>query len=158
MKSNLKKFALFAEIIGSIAIIVSLLFVGIEMRRNTNATYAASYDQLRSDEMQWRMALAGDPTLLEEINKSVQAGYPGVEQNYTRSGVYWEALVQTWERAYFAHYRGTLADEEWSRYERTMCLGAEVIKGQNIPERNFSTSFIEYLNNLDCSARRVNRN
>jgi len=42
MKYNLKKIALLAEIIGGIAIVISLIFVGIQFRENTKATKSAT--------------------------------------------------------------------------------------------------------------------
>ena len=42
MKFNLKKFALLVEIIGGISIIISLIFVGIQLRENSKATRSAT--------------------------------------------------------------------------------------------------------------------
>ena len=42
MKYNLKKIALITEIVGGIAIVISLIFVGVQFRENTKATRSAT--------------------------------------------------------------------------------------------------------------------
>ena len=42
MKYDLKKTAIVAEIVGGIAIVVSLIFVGIQVRESTKATRSAT--------------------------------------------------------------------------------------------------------------------
>jgi hypothetical protein len=42
MKYNLKKIALITEIVGGIAIVISLLFVGMQFKENTKATRSAT--------------------------------------------------------------------------------------------------------------------
>ncbi len=52
---RLERLALIAEIIGGIAIVITLIVLIYETRQNTIATYAASYDQLAADMADWRM-------------------------------------------------------------------------------------------------------
>ena len=61
---KLEKWALIAEIIGGIAIVLSLVFVGIEIRRNTNAAYAATYDQILADHIDINLAEANSLSTL----------------------------------------------------------------------------------------------
>ena len=45
MKRTLAEWASVAEIIGALAIVVSLVFVGLQIRANTRATQNATYQQ-----------------------------------------------------------------------------------------------------------------
>lgn len=53
MKYNLKKIALFAEIFGGIAILISLIFVGIQFKENTKATRSATALATVSEMTSW---------------------------------------------------------------------------------------------------------
>jgi hypothetical protein len=53
MKYSLKKIALYAEIFGGIAIVVSLIFVGIQFRDNTIATKSATANAANAIAIAW---------------------------------------------------------------------------------------------------------
>jgi hypothetical protein len=53
MKYSLKKIALYAEIFGGIAIVVSLIFVGIQFRDNTIATKSATANAANAITVAW---------------------------------------------------------------------------------------------------------
>ena len=53
MKYNLKKIALIAEIFGGIAILISLIFVGIQFKENTKATRSATALATVSEMTSW---------------------------------------------------------------------------------------------------------
>lgn len=86
MKKYLEEYAMVAEIISALAVVASLIFVGLEIRQSANETalntaaieVAAFYDltdsissntlsrlQIPGFEELWRRALRGDPTLDE---------------------------------------------------------------------------------------------
>ncbi len=46
MKEILEEYALIAEILSAIAIIISLVFVGIQIRRNTKATQVLTFHEI----------------------------------------------------------------------------------------------------------------
>jgi len=101
MKEKLQEYALIAEIIGGIAIVFSLVFVGLEMRRSTNAEYAASLDRIMSDYFEWKMALATD----ENFRNAMVEGVNGVF-GYTASNQGWEAYVSIMKECIFLTYAG----------------------------------------------------
>jgi len=53
MKYTLKKIALLTEIIGGIAIVISLIFVGIQFRENTKATKSATANAANAITIAW---------------------------------------------------------------------------------------------------------
>jgi hypothetical protein len=46
MKEILEEYALIAEIISAIAVIISLIFVGLQIRSNTKATQASTFHKI----------------------------------------------------------------------------------------------------------------
>jgi hypothetical protein len=120
---KLERWALIAEIIGAAAIVVSLIFVGLQIRESNTATYAATYDQLQADMVDWRMELATHPDTVRAWRyffDPEDVDPPDPNSAYVGK-MAMEAIVQIWERAYFAREYGRLNDEEWERYRRGMC-------------------------------------
>lgn len=58
MKNKLSDIASIAEIIGAIAIVISLIFVGVQLEGNTQATRSASAIAASTATSQWYVALA----------------------------------------------------------------------------------------------------
>jgi hypothetical protein len=73
MNQKLSDWASIAEIISAGAIVVSLIFVGTEIRRNTEAEYLLSYDRLSAEMTNWRMTLATNPETYAEYELFVEA-------------------------------------------------------------------------------------
>ena len=146
--SKLQRYALIAEIVGAAGIIISLLFVGIEIRRSTVATYVRSYDQLLSDHVQWRMDLATNPETQEAFMAFTSGtGSDDVSSGEEQMGRHaYQAVMQIWERAYFARSYGQLGDEEWERYRKNMCAAREKQNIARIDSRFFSDEYWEYVN------------
>jgi len=144
MKEKLQEYALIAEIIGGIAIVFSLVFVGLEMRRSTNAEYAASLDRIMSDYFEWKMALATD----ENFRNAMVEGVNGVF-GYTASNQGWEAYVSIHERVYFSYIRGALGESEFQKYKFNFCLSNELIQNDIAVRLTISDEFNEFLTGLD---------
>ncbi len=60
MKFKLKKIALIAEIFGGIAILISLIFVGIQFKENTKATKSANATATMSAVANWYVAIGNN--------------------------------------------------------------------------------------------------
>jgi hypothetical protein len=124
---NLEKWALIAEIIGAFAIVATLAILVSETRQNTAATYAASYDGLSADMADWRMQVASNPEMqasyfafIRPDNSECRWNSPA-DAGCDTGVLVASALFLIVERAYFAHEYGRLGEQEWGRYERTIC-------------------------------------
>ena len=60
---KLEKIGIIAEIVGTTAIVVTLVLVLYELRQNTAASYAASWDAITESQIDWRMAMVTNPEL-----------------------------------------------------------------------------------------------
>ena len=150
-KEKLQEYALIAEIVSAIAIVGSLIFVGLEIRQNTNATFATSYDQLLADQMDLRLRVANNPELIIAFDKfrEVENVNDMATLEYQVGGYVNHALYQLYERAYFAREYGRLGDEEWNRYRKNICGpdSAETISKMN--PIVFSDEFWDFV--YECS-------
>jgi hypothetical protein len=146
---NLKKWALISEIVGAAAIVVSLIFVGLQVRDASSATYAGTYDRLLADLVYWRMELATSPNAMRGWEAiSNPDGAENQDPVVFQAGRFVvESAVQIFERAYYARFYGRLNDEEWSRFQRRMCNPQlhEVWARANLNGNLFSQEFWQYV-------------
>ena len=118
---GLKKLAAIAEIVASVAVVASLLYVGSEVRRNTAATQAASYQEIVRASNEYLLALASDSGLTDIVLRAETdpASLSPAEGrryfSYTR--VFWRNM----DNAFVQHKRGVLADSEWEVYRGLAC-------------------------------------
>jgi hypothetical protein len=111
-KKQLSDWAAIAEIIGAVAIVFSLLYVGFEIQRNTKVGLASNRQEIaaRAQELALYSAETGIYRLLFDESADT-AELTAVEQD--RLTAYIGALLRTTEEAYLLHRDGLLDDEYW---------------------------------------------
>lgn len=122
---KLEKWALLAEIVGGAAIVLSLVFVGIQIRSNTQVARATAYDRNIDSMNQWRLGLIDDPELVSLFGTFAER----LDENATKEEVQEFRLNLTlnivfgiYEKSYFSTKYGVMAPEEWERFEGQACL------------------------------------
>ena len=118
---KLKTLAAIAEIVGAVAVVASLLYVGSEVRRNTAATQAASYQEIVRASNEYLLALATDSALTEivlraETDPASLSDSEG-RRYFSFSRVFWRNM----DNAFVQYRRGVLADSEWLVYRGVAC-------------------------------------
>jgi hypothetical protein len=116
---DLKGWAHIAEIIASLAVVVSVFFIVFELRSNTNAIQAQTYQAITAELNDWREFGLMDPKAAARFVRSdlVNASVEEKQIWRTRRLILWA----NYESAYFARERGILGDEEWIRFETAIC-------------------------------------
>lgn len=109
IRYDLKKIALIAEIVGGVAIIISLIFVGIQFRENTLATrsatanatnamivawYTESGNSEQSSQLMWNYLK--DPSSIESSSEKFQAT------------ILLHGLILAFQNSYYLENQGTL--------------------------------------------------
>ena len=110
-----------AELASALAVVITLLFLVVGMRENTNAIQAQTFQELMRDINSWRGSIREDERegLLYKLVDQGVDGFDANELVYIRL-----SFLQLWgiyEAAYFANERGVLGPEEWKRFEFMMC-------------------------------------
>jgi len=131
------------ELLGAGAILMGLIFVGLELRQNTAAMQAATIQGLADSSQEHLLLLASDPELLEIQQKAVtdpdQLSETEARQNFLLERA-------RWFRSYVAFQqfrRGTLGEEDWEPYERLICRRAPSQWQEHISV--FSIQFVEFV-------------
>jgi hypothetical protein len=108
-----------AELVGIVAIVISLFLVAYELRQNTiasrqqaAATYAASARDLD-------LFVSGDSEISSIVFKSITRQDLSPEENFRLSNFY-RSVLRTWQDTHYQYVSETLDDEIWSAERRFM--------------------------------------
>ena len=111
----------FAEIIGFAAIIISLFFVGLELRQNTDAVKAASIDNLSTLSQDFYLLMASDAELSRLFQRGNQDMTQLNEDELARFLWVERSRVLRLQTAYLQWQRGTLGEQDWLFYRGFVC-------------------------------------
>ena len=129
MNQKLSDWASIAEILSSIAVVVTLLFLVFGIRENTEITRIAAYDRNMESVNLWRYELAKDAGLVRlfgTFNRRLSEEATDAEVELFQLNLLLNALWGTYEKSYYAYQYGILGSSEWSRFEIQMCRGREL--------------------------------
>ena len=120
---KLKKYALISEIIGSIAVVVTLIVLVVEVRENTAAIHAANRQSI-SERIEYRtIAIATSPEL-SRLLASVQE--PGAiktgSTEWWQVGSFYAGLLTATEEAYLQYHDGRLTQNFFEARARRALL------------------------------------
>ena len=149
MNQKLSDWASIAEIVSGIAVVITLVFLVVGLRDNTEINRAASFDRNMESVNQWRAQLAQDPELLRIWQSRGQPDdLAEIERGQLRFLIFW--LWGIYEKSYYAHAYGIIGSDEWSRFEVQLCEQRTAMdRSYWDNSANFLTpNFIEYVETL----------
>ncbi|WOJ92140.1 hypothetical protein R0135_10105 [Congregibacter variabilis] len=112
---------LLVEVVSALVVLLGLVFVGLELRQNTNAVQAATFQGLTDATNDAVLLLAGDAELARIFSKGVADPTSLDENEYVRFTLWNRTFWVRMQNAYSQWHRGTLTDEDWKLYKSTIC-------------------------------------
>ena len=120
MAIGLEKWALVAEIVSGVAVLVTLVVLVVGVNDNTNVTRAAVYEDLMADLNQFNLAMVNDQALAALwLGDDDFADLD--EAKASRLVLLNRVIFRIYEAAFFSYQNGSLADAQWSRFRETIC-------------------------------------
>lgn len=117
---NLQELANLAEIIGAIAVALSLLFVGVQIRKNTAAEQASALQNTVAQDVQMCMTLgASDESGQALLDYSFNPENL-TDQQLTKGRWLFAASFRQWENVYLQYLSGNLSNQGWHSREATV--------------------------------------
>ena len=107
-----------AETIGAIAVVVSLIYVGVQIRQNTVTQAAQMHQQLVEAQNETNRAIIDNPELSALVNKANENFDALSHEETTRLIFYYFNYFNLWQIAFANTKRGILEPyllEEWDR-------------------------------------------
>ena len=160
MNQKLSDWASVAEILGAAAIVVSLVFVGVQIRGNVQATQAATFQQHMTNEVNFLEYITSDlevqrvydlifndPDALPTLDRDTQV----------RAYFIFIADMRLWENLYIQRDSGTLSDSAWETREPIIRSRAMHPFLDNLDQGGLlSGVFAEYLMSIRNEGRPLN--
>jgi hypothetical protein len=122
MKLKLSDYASIAEIVSGLAVVITLVFLALEIRDNTEATRADAFDRNISSLNEIRGWIANSPDLTRAWRAYADGQSARLDETeLNRLGIVMVAIMGVYEKAYFARKAELIGDSEWSRFEPLVC-------------------------------------
>jgi hypothetical protein len=140
------------ELIAAIAVVISLIFVGIQIRDNTIASKAATYQETVAYDMQLLLTVGSTPDVARVFFTFVGDPSSLDENEFLQGRSLFTASIRNFENLYVQHEAGMLSDEAWATREpliRNIILSpgfGDLIRGST--GRNMSGPFFVYAQEL----------
>jgi hypothetical protein len=158
-KNKLQVWALTAEIVGGIAVVVSLAVVAFELNQgnvqselNTNALEISAYQSLINSIIDQNTLIASDSELAAIRLKTARAPEDLTPEELTRISSYYMSLIRHGDMAYFQYERGAIDQERLNSVLAILSLVLDNPIGRrrwDNAKSDFSVSYVEYLENLN---------
>ena len=136
MKEKLQEYALIAEIVGGIAIVASLLFVGLQINQNNKLIEASAMNA--SNERTDNTSRMGIEYGISEIILKIRDKEELSLSERARLTVFVETLLRHFETTYFQYSLGLINEEVWQSESR----GLERL----VDSPGFRTAFPDWTN------------
>jgi hypothetical protein len=147
------KLKLIVESGGAAAVLLGLVFVGLELRQNTEAVEAATFQSLTDASSNYLLTIASDAELtrINALGTVDAAALNGVDSDrlFILRRSYWVRM----QNVFSQWNRGTLSDDDWQLYENVICSSGDGMNSNNGFKSNFSRhsvilsdEFLNYIN------------
>lgn len=117
---NLENFANLADIVSSIGVVVSLIYVSVQIRQNTRALKAATYNDLTSNTVAILSPLLAEPGITEFIVRVQSDPDSATPAEKLRFHTFLLIGFRHWDNLYFQFRSGALDEAMWRSYDSTM--------------------------------------
>lgn len=147
MKEKLQEYALIAEIVGAVAIVISLLFVGYELRRNTEAFYAqtrqAVLESSQEELFEWVRNL--------DIHNSVIKQGMLTPEEQIKINFFLLALLRVREYSWLQYQDGIIDKRQWDTEAGVIGIVLSSVRTRKwwnkIGRDNFNPEFSAFIDN-----------
>ena len=117
---NIESMANYADVIGGIAVIVSLIYVGIQIRSNTNTARSAPAQSVHEAFATWYRMLASDAALAQLVIDGLRDYSSLSETDKARFVSTFMAFIPCAQDAFIKWREGSLSAELWMGWELVM--------------------------------------
>jgi len=115
---NLQKTSLVAEIVGGVAVVVTLVYLTIQVQQNTDATRSATWQSTQDAETRFDAMLTQDPVLLDLFTRGMVDGIDALdtELEQARFLLAGKQLLDLFHTHHYQHELGIISDELWATW------------------------------------------
>ena len=109
------------ETLAALGVIASMVFVGLEIRQNAEATRGATVLQLKENWSQFNLTILQNPEIVDALDLVLAQGFENVDRRSQKMvSSQWLAMLHNWSNAYYQYRINTLEEEQWQAILRDM--------------------------------------
>ena len=146
---TLSDLAQLAEILAGAAVVLSLIYVGVQVRQNTQAIEIAAAQQSHDAYRQAQVVIMEEPTMAAALEKAF-SNQPLDATEAMQVDTYVHFIFSNWELAYLNHKKELLDNEIWEAWDRyyIWLMSYEIFNKAWIenPVNGYTRSFTDYIN------------
>ena len=109
------------ELVGAAAVVLSLVFVALEIRHSTNTAASQAVFELNEAARETQFIVATDPDLVELIFQAEADLESLTDQQYYRYRSWVFSTQNLFESAWTHHQRGVISDDEMNGWASAYC-------------------------------------
>ncbi len=149
---NLKKWALIAEVLGGLGIIVSLIYLAVEVSRNSANTEVSNHLAIVDQILELRTAVI-DSEDFADIRLRGDADLTNLDDNERLRYENWAFnSLDLWESTSIMYQRGGTSEETWAIYNSGWCRSLRESAGMQevflmLQSTSFGKEFADHVNN-----------
>lgn len=140
------------EIVGAIAVVISLVFLAFQLRSNTGALKASAYQAIHDAEDRFWQDISCDPKLTDLWAMALDGLELMTEEEKRRSEIVLLRWIGLFQNVHYQRQRGFVGSEIWPTWHSTWVLMLRYNKGvRQMYEQMvsfYSPEFVEY--SKDC--------
>lgn len=106
------------EIVGALAVVVTLVYMVIQIRQNTAAVATATYESTMTGFNDINVVVASDPELASLLDRGTQNPDELSAQEVTQFNFLLRCYANQWWKLLKLHERGSLSEDDWSVFAR----------------------------------------
>lgn len=149
MKRPLADWSDIAQIVSSVAVVITLVFLVIGINENTDIARATAYENQIESLNDIRKSLIQDRDLLLAWQAYREGSVESLsEVDRIRLEYQINVLWATYEKAYFAYRYGIIGASEWTRFERLICENARRVRTSSLDDvvtPQLTADFVAYV-------------
>lgn len=157
MQKSLKEYALAAEIVGAVAVVVSLIYVGVSVNQNTAAVQVANHQALVAlDQETSNWFRDPDFAAAYEVAKNDVDKLSVVQR--AQVGSFIAGKMNAWEFAFLTHNNGMMEDNIWEGWDGHYRTILEQSGGRwfwNEERESFSPAFRVYVDLIESKIKKI---
>lgn len=108
------------EIVGAVAVVLTLGYLAVQIRQNTRALRASTHQALIDSTLMYQSLTLNNPDVARIRLYGAMDPSKLTEEDQYRFRTAMEMLFRLIENAFVQHEEGTLGDEGWHRYAETV--------------------------------------
>ena len=144
---QLTRWAQIAELVSSVAVLITLVILVFEIRNNSSAIRSEAYGNSIELVNQWRFETTSNPDLARLYRIYTQEDVSELNPDeLLQLNFYLGGLWSIYESAYFARGYDTLGLSEWDRFEIQICEQYNFSTKQNVWEGTASRMTQDFRN------------